>query len=106
MVFTKLYLGTSDRIGRRSFKDLVVTLAESEIVPKVLVFWNHAAKACLEGSSLIPSLSKIEGTGVKILVSGLFLDKFHLKDKLRIGKLANNLDLLEAIHKAQKVVTF
>ena len=106
MVFTRTYLGSKDKIGRLSFKNLVVTLSESEIVPKVLVFWNHAAKACLQGSSLLPFISKIEQNGVKVLVSGLYLEKFHLKEKLRVGKLANNFDLLEAIHKAQKVVSF
>lgn len=106
MIFTHYYLGSKDAIGRKSFKNLIVTLSESEIVPKVLVFWNHAARACLDGSSLVPVLHKIEQAGVKVLVSGFFLEKFNLKDRLRVGKLANNFDLLAAIHKAQKVVSF
>jgi hypothetical protein len=106
MFFPKPFIGTPDRLGRISFKNLIITLSESEIIPKVLIFWNYAARVCLEGSSLLPVLSKIEQMGVKILVSGFYLEKTNKKNKLRIGKLANNFDLLEAIHKAQKVVSF
>jgi len=106
MIFTKNFIGTNDRLGRKSFRNLIVSLSESEIVPKVLVFWNHSARACIEGSKLLPIIAKIEQTGVKVLVSALFLEKYLLKEKLRVGKLANNFDLLEAIHKAQKIVSF
>ncbi len=106
MIFTRLSLGNRDSLGRVSFKNLVITLSESEIVPRVLVFWNSAVKACVEGSPLLGFLSKIEKTGVRILVSGFALEKLMIKEKLRVGKLANNFDLLEAIHKAQKVVSF
>jgi hypothetical protein len=106
MLFTRLYIGERTPLGRRSLRNLLVTLAESEIVPRVLVFWNNAVKICLEGSPLLATLAKIERTGVKILVSGFALERLQAKSKLRIGKLANNFDLLEAIHKATKVVSF
>ena len=106
LLFTAPFLGTRDPLGRKSFNDFIITLSESEIVPRVLAFWNHAVKACVEGSPLLPALAKIERTGVKILVSGPALDHLQLKNSLRIGKLANHFDLLEAIHKAQKIVNF
>jgi hypothetical protein len=105
ILFTKRFLGTRDSVGRTSFRDLLVTLSESEIIPKVIVFWNHAAKSCLDGSRLLPVIHKLEQSGVRILVSGLYLEKRGMKDRLRAGKLANNFDLLAAIHKAQKIVS-
>jgi len=106
LIFTRLYLGARGKLGMESFKNLVITLSESEIVPRVLVFWNSSVKACVEGSPLLPAIGKIERNGVRVLVSGYALERLHLKAKLRLGKLANNFDLLEAIHKAQKVVSF
>lgn len=106
MIFTRLFLGEKTPLGRSSLKNLIITLSESEVVPRTLVFWNTAVKACVEGSPVLPALAKIERAGVKILVSGFALDRLKLKSSLRIGKLANNFDLLEAIHKAQKVVSF
>ena len=106
MIFTRLFLGEKTVLGRTSMKNLLIALSENEVVPRTLVFWNSSVKVCVEGSPLLPALSKIERAGVKILVSGYALDKLHLKSALRIGKLANNFDLLEAIQKAQKVVSF
>ncbi|MFZ2959684.1 MAG: hypothetical protein WA705_22605 [Candidatus Ozemobacteraceae bacterium] len=106
LMFSSPYIGTHDPMGKKSFEDFLVTLSESEILPRILIFWNNAVKACLEGSNLLTALAKIERTGVRILVSGSALDQLDKKNKLRIGKLANNFDLLDAIHKATKIVTF
>lgn len=105
MFFSRAFIGEKTAHGRQAFKNLVVTLSESEIVPKVIVFWNRSSKVCLVGSSLLRALGKLEQAGVKILVSGAYLEENNLKDQLRAGKLANNFDLLEVIHKAQKVVS-
>lgn len=106
MMFSRLYIGENDDIGKASFRDVIITLSESELVPRTLVFWNNAVKACTEGSPLIPAIHKIERLGVRILVAGHALDLLRLKSELRVGKLANHFDLLDAINQVQKVVTF
>ena len=106
MMFSRLYIGENDDLGKSSFRDILITLSESELVPRTLVFWNNAVKTCVEGSPLLPALNKIERLGVKILVAGHALDKLNLKGEMRVGKLANHYDLLDAINQVQKVVTF
>ncbi len=106
MMFTRLYIGENDELGKSSFRDILVTLSESELVPRTLVFWNNSVKACVEGSPLLPTINKIERLGVRVLVAGHALDKLDLKNSMRAGKLANHFDLLEAINQVQKVVTF
>ncbi|MBF0548727.1 MAG: hypothetical protein HQM08_30160 [Candidatus Riflebacteria bacterium] len=106
LVFAAPFLGSADKFGRRAFKDLIITLSESEIVPRTIVFWNRAVLACLDRSPLLEALAKIERNGVRILVSAFAIEKLKAKSRLRIGKLANYLDFLEVIHKSQKVVTF
>ena len=106
MMFTRLYIGENDDLGKSSFRDIIVTLSESELVPRTLVFWNNAVKACVEGSPLVATVNKIERLGVRVLVAGHALDKLNLKAEMRAGKLANHFDLLDAINQVQKVVTF
>lgn len=103
-MFTRLYVGENDEMGKSSFRDILITLSESELVPRTLVFWNNSVKACVDGSPLLPALNKIEKLGVRILVAGHALDKLNLKSALRVGKLANHFDLLDAINQVQKVV--
>jgi sulfur transfer complex TusBCD TusB component (DsrH family) len=104
MMFTRLYVGENDEMGKCSFRDILITISESELVPRTLVFWNNAVKACVEGSPLLATINKIEKLGVRVLVAGHALDKLNLKGALRAGKLANHFDLLEAINQVQKVV--
>ncbi len=106
MMFTRLYVGDNDEMGKSSFRDILITLSESELVPRTLVFWNNAVKACVEGSPLLPVINKIEKLGVRVLVAGHALDKLELKGSLRAGKLANHFDLLDAMNQVQKVVNF
>lgn len=106
MMFTKPYIGEDDELGHISIKDLLLTLSESEMVPKYIAFWNNAVKLCIEESEVLSAINRLEKYGVKILVAGLALDKLKLKSSLRVGNLANNFDLIEVINQVQKVITF
>ena len=106
MMFSKPYVGDDDEMGHNAINDILVTLSESEIVPKYLVFWNNAVKLCVEDSKLLSVINRIEKYGVRVLVAGHALDKLNLKSSLRVGKLANHFDLIDAINQVQKVINF
>lgn len=105
-IFSKPYIGEDDELGRSAIGDILTTLSESEVVPRYIAFWNNAVKVCTEDSKHLPVLNKLEKFGIKILVAGNALDKLNLKSSLRVGKLANHFDLVEAINQVQKVVNF
>ncbi len=106
MMFSKTFIGEDDEMGRNAINDILVTLSESEIVPKYIVFWNNAVKLCVEDSELLSVINRLEKYGVRILVAGHALDKLNLKSSLRVGKLANHFDLIDAINQVQKVINF
>ena len=106
MMFSKCFIGEDDELGHNSLEGILVTLSECEVVPKYIVFWNNSVKLCVENSKLLPVISKLEKYGVKILVAGFALEKLNLKSSLRVGKLANNFDLIDAMNKVQKVINF
>ncbi len=106
MMFSKTFIGEDDEMGRNAINDILVTLSESEIVPKYIVFWNNAVRLCVEDSELLSVINRLEKYGVRILVAGHALDKLNLKSSLRVGKLANHFDLIDAINQVQKVITF
>ncbi|MBF0408128.1 MAG: hypothetical protein HQM10_12295 [Candidatus Riflebacteria bacterium] len=106
LMFTAPYLGSRDKHGRRSFKDFLTATSESEVVPRTIVFWNRSVIACFEGSPILPALSRLDKSGVKILVSAQAINRMKAMDRLVTGKLANYTDLLDAMHKSQKIITF
>ncbi|MCK9457271.1 MAG: hypothetical protein PHF08_06800 [Candidatus Riflebacteria bacterium] len=105
-IFTRLYIGENDEMGKKTFSDLLTAISESETIPKTMAFWNNAVKACVEGSPLLEIITQIEKLGVKILVAGHALNKLNLKSSLRTGKTANHFDLIEAINQSNKVLNF
>jgi hypothetical protein len=105
-VFTKLYIGEDEEMGRKAFSDFLVTISESHPLPKGLVFWNRAVLACVEKSETLGIILKLEEQGVNILVSDSALLSLKIKNTLRTGKPTSYFELLEAISKAQKIITF
>ena len=106
IMFSKPFIGEDDAMGHKAVEDFLVTLSESELAPKYIAFWNNAVKLCVEDSSILPVINKLEKYGVTVLVAGQALDKLNLKSLLRVGKLANHFDLIDAINQVQKVVNF
>ena len=106
MMFSKPFVGEDDELGHSTIEGIIVTLSECEVVPKYVVFWNNAVKLCVEGSKLLPAISKLEKYGVRILVAGHALDKLNLKSSLRVGKFANHFDLIDAMNQVQKVINY
>ena len=106
MMFSKPFIGEDDDMGRNAINDILVTLSESEIVPKYIAFWNNAVKLCVEDSKLVPVINRLEKYGVRVFVAGHALDKLNLKSSLRVGKLANHFDLIDAMNQVQKVINF
>lgn len=106
MIFSKPFVGEDDEMGRKSIYDILVTLSESEVVPKYIAFWNNAVKLCIEDSDFLAPINKLEKSGVRVLVAGHALNKLNLKNALRVGKLANHFDLVDTINQVQKVVNF
>ena len=80
VMFTKCFVGEDDEMGCDSFRDIIITLSENEMVPRIIVFWNNSVQACVKGSEHLQPLTKLEKSGVKILVSGHALNVLKLKN--------------------------
>lgn len=105
-VFTGLFLGSDTELGRKSFTDFITTLAETDQLPKAIVFWNEAVEACTESREELSSLIKLEKLGVKILLCSSAVTKLNIQTMIRVGKIANHFDLIHEINSAQKVINF
>lgn len=106
IMFTRMYIGENDSLGRSSIFDMLLSLSEGEFVPRVIAFWNNSVKACIKGSKAVSYITKLEQIGVRILVMAHALDELGLKTELCVGKLAGYFDLFEAVNSVQKVLTF
>ncbi len=101
VVFKNDKMGTGDGdLGSILMKAFVNTLKEINPRPSALVFYNSGVFLACEGSVLIPALGELEASGTRLFVCGTCLDFYGLKNKLKVGRISNMLDILEIISRA------
>jgi selenium metabolism protein YedF len=93
-----------DDLGRILMVAFVKTLKSLVPRPKTLLFMNGGVKLAAEGSELVGALEELEADGAELLVCGTCLDFFHLKEKLRAGKVSNMFEIASRLVAADRVV--
>lgn len=94
-----------DLLGRKLLLSFVKTLKEMGQDLWRLVLVNNGVTLTIEGSELLPALTELEGSGVKILVCGTCLTHFGLLEKKCVGETTNMLDIVTAMQLADSVIT-
>ncbi len=94
----------SEELGRILIRAFLHTLEEAGPQPQKIIFMNSGVKLACEGSEVLEEIGKIASKGAEALSCGTCLDYFHLKDKLRVGRVSNMYEILDFISKAGKVL--
>jgi len=105
IAFQKNTLGQGDdELGRLLIKGFINSLPEIDRKPSALVFLNSGIFLALQDSAVIESLSKLEKSGIKLLVCGTCLDYYHKKSELGVGVVSNMYEILDLLSQAPKVL--
>jgi selenium metabolism protein YedF len=88
------HLGRGENeLGALLMKGFIYAISESESPPRRIVCINSGVKLAIEGSESLANLQKLAGRGVEILACGTCLDYFHLKERLRVGRVSNMYEI-------------
>ena len=93
-----------EELGRILMNSFLHTMAKTDPLPRCVILLNGGVKLAAEGSDLLAVLSDMSDIGVEILSCGTCLDFFHLKDKLRVGRVSNMTEIVQALSAARKVL--
>jgi len=97
--------GTGDEeLGEILMKAFLNTLWDYQPRPAKLLFINSGVMLTTEGSEVLEALKLLEKEGVKIFSCGTCLDYYGVKEKLRVGKVTNMYEIVDALLTAGKVV--
>ena len=98
-------LGTGDKkLGEILMKAFLNTLWDYQPRPAKVLFINSGVTLTTEGSDVLETLNLLEEEGVEIFSCGTCLDYYEIKDKLRVGKVTNMYETVDALITAAKVV--
>jgi selenium metabolism protein YedF len=93
-----------DVLGAILMKSFFFALKELKPLPWKIIFINSGVKLPSEGSDCLSALHELESLGVEIMSCGTCLDFFHLKEKLRAGRVSNMFEIVSSLADAAQVL--
>ncbi|WP_303720659.1 sulfurtransferase-like selenium metabolism protein YedF [Malonomonas rubra] len=98
-------MGSGDlEFGQVLLKNFFVTLLELDSLPDLILFVNSGVKLVCAGSEALEALNSLACRGVDIASCGLCLDYYNLKEKLKVGRVTNMLEIAEAQMQAHRII--
>lgn len=80
-------------------------LVQEEEKPNQILFYTEGVKLVCEGSLVLGWLRQLEEVGVELIVCSTCLEYFGLSEQVRVGKVGGMPGILEALQKADKVIS-
>lgn len=99
----KLGLG-DDELGAILMKSYIFALSEADTIPNDLLFINGGVKLTISDSPVLDSLKKLVERGANILVCGVCLDFYNIKDKLSVGEISNMYTIVQLMNNADNTI--
>ena len=93
-----------DELGALLLRSFLKTQAELDRRPDAIIFYNDGVKLCCDGSYLLDDPRGLEEAGVEIIACGTCLNFFELVDQLRVGRVADMLEIAGLLADAGSVV--
>jgi intracellular sulfur oxidation DsrE/DsrF family protein len=106
IVFTRFGLGHApEDLQLRLAGNFLTLLMDASEMPSDLLFYADGVKLVCEGSPVLEQLRALQGHGATLLICRTCLDYFRLSDKVRVGTIGGMPGILDAIARADKVVS-
>ena len=99
----KLGLG-DDKLGDILMKSYIFALSEADSIPNDILFINGGVKLTTSDSPVLESLQKLVERGANLLVCGVCLDFYNIKDKLSVGEISNMYTIVQLMNNADNTI--
>ncbi len=106
LVFTADGMGSAPQeLQHLLSKKFMGLLIESNTLPAKILFYTDGVKLACKGSPILENLQKMEQCGVELVLCSTCLDYFGLTDQVAAGIVGGMTDIIEAMQKAEKVIS-
>lgn len=93
-----------EEFGQILLKNFLATLLELDPLPDCILFVNSGVKLVSAGSEALEALAELACRGVDLASCGLCLDYYKLKDRLKVGRVTNMLEIAEKQMQAGRII--
>lgn len=98
-------LGVGDEaLGRFLMKNFLKTLLELKVKPDRVILINSGVQLAAKESEALEMLTKLSESGTEILSCGTCLDFYGLKEKMKVGRVSNMVEIAQSLLNDSRVV--
>jgi len=94
----------SDELGGVLMRAFLHTVAQQEVRPDVMIFYNAGVQLTVQDSPVLDDLLSLAGAGVEMLVCGTCVNYFDLGRDVAVGTISNMYDIASAMSRAGRLV--
>jgi sulfur relay (sulfurtransferase) complex TusBCD TusD component (DsrE family) len=106
ILFTRFGLGQGpEDLQLRLARSFLTVLRDLPEPPAALLFYTDGVKLACDGSPVLDELRHFAEHGASIVLCGTCVDYFGLRDQVRVGTVAGMAAIIEAMVRADKVIT-
>lgn len=80
-------------------------LKDSDELPAKILFYTDGVKLACKGSLVLAQLQNLQAHGVELILCSTCLDYFGLTGQVEVGIVGGMPDIIEAMQKAEKVIS-
>lgn len=106
VLFTRFGLGEAPAdLQLKLGVNFLMLLGQVDEAPAALLFYGDGVKLVCEGSPVLELLRALEGRGASLIICRTCLEYFGLNDKVRVGQTGGMPAIIEALTRADKVIS-
>lgn len=83
----------SNSLGKMLMIGYLNSLAEQDLLPQKVILYNSGVLLASRGADTIVSMKKLSERGVDIILCGICVDYYELKEKIEVGRIGNMFDI-------------
>ncbi|MBM9536645.1 sulfurtransferase-like selenium metabolism protein YedF [Desulfobulbus alkaliphilus] len=95
----------NDQLGWALLQTYIQTIKEVSPLPDKILLYNSGVKLVTAASGALTALEELQAKGVEILACGTCLDFYKLKSAIKVGRISNMYDIMQAMADADKIVS-
>ncbi len=97
-------MGSTDELGTILMRGFINSLIEQDVLPQTIILYNSGVKVAIKGSDTANSLNELSDAGVDIILCGVCVDYFELREQIAVGRISNMLEITSTTRKASHII--
>ena len=86
-------LDNSNSLGKMLMIGYLNSLAEQDLLPQKVILYNSGVLLASANADTIGSMKKLSESGVDIILCGVCVDYYDIKEKIEVGRISNMFEI-------------